>query len=562
MEFTVKNFIPVRRHSIIKDARKIPLSLTGGKSIILGQNPARPETFYRPACRQDTCVESCEEFVKTYRIRSLVGTGAVTGARIYDIKPSTCLAELNRTLFDEAGDLVLKATPIYRDEEQVMNEVYNEIIVGAFINRDLVRTTVTPCFVQFLDWFKCHDPTGIVGHPGQIFQYAVMEKLGVRLTEYLNGLDWSRLMEALRCSLFMVFHALEVSFEVSGFIHYDLHCGNVLTEELKQTVRGRRYTTETGNRWAFQRSNGTWHEVDGNATDGRTVKIIDFNYSRMLVDRTGPKEEDPPRRVRTKVQFFNQPFLERFGIGEHANRTWDVRMLAWDLLSKLDWRLLADASGFVQETVPSMGYRRMSAAATGDRRWETARSFWEVLYRAAGIDEFLALVGRKVEGDGEFLDRIVWKLDFSGLGLDPKRATGKAVVFYLDALRSPEKILEMRMNDEREFSNIVAAALEIWIRTSHETVANASTLLDMPFFRSMEIGTEKIVTNVLAAFDQDHRGKDLQPVEQQVGGGACHGTCPRCRIRTTDGGFCSAQCRWLFDQASTCRLCGGPIVIR
>jgi len=302
------------------------------------QDPMHPVSFFDSPCIHELCGADSDctaQFDRTYKLSvppSIVSADRRSGVVLSDLEPAANMSERAKMVFKAVGKVLVKATALQTDNpdkssyENSMNEAYNEAIIGAFMTNYVTDRHLSPCFVRIVDWFKCTKLPIMPNesYPDVNYQYVVIEKAEMDLLEFVRqAIEGSAAadvkVDRLRSVLFMVLHALEMGWAAREFIHYDMHVNNIMLEEVP-VVEG----APPEAHWAFQRANGDWYRIDPSNTGKMLVKIIDYGRSRMIVDDISGI---------TLVQYC--PGFENYGVLESANRSWDVRRLAWNLMHRI-----------------------------------------------------------------------------------------------------------------------------------------------------------------------------------------------------------------------------------
>lgn len=210
---------------------------------------------------------------------------------------------------------------------KALMEIYNEIRVGFFLNelRYAYDTVLTRHFMTIVDWFvsdiNLYPEKGGVGP----YQYIVSERLNASFLDYLTRYPD---MATLKCLLFCIAQALEAAWATHRYIHYDLHCDNVMLKESttdKNYVYTRPYSNKT---YRLPRQN----------VHNMVVKILDYGRNRMKIPLApvGKDKLDLYEHIETNGKHKHDQLvaytLDTLGVGVGENRTWDLRRLFWDMM--------------------------------------------------------------------------------------------------------------------------------------------------------------------------------------------------------------------------------------
>ena len=272
---------------------------------------------------------------------------SITLPSVYNIVTGEPIKPVIRDFLNGDPELVIKkvdmgliyAKHMYGNRSQgnlKLGEIYNEIRVGFFLNelRYAYREVVTHHFMTVVDWFVSDTNLYPKDKGSGPFQYIVSEKLDMSLREYLIA---HPTMETLRCTLFSVAHALEVAWHTNEFIHYDLHDGNVMLKKAPLGGKDYLYTRPDIDATYLLPSSGT-HDM--------IVKILDFGRCRMKIpvmsccgDKRNLFDHIRPVAIHDehKGEIFYMRENEFYGddVDLKPDRTWDVRRLLFDLLTRL-----------------------------------------------------------------------------------------------------------------------------------------------------------------------------------------------------------------------------------
>lgn len=269
------------------------------------------------------------------------GVKSVTAPRLYNVLTGETIATALPSHLYKDLRLVIKVVDLgaiyskYRKDrdggDDSLNEIYNEIRVGFFLNelRYAYENVATNHFMTVLDWFVS-DKNLYPEEKGKgPFQYIVSEKLDTPLYTHLvtNNPD----MYTLMCTLFQIAQALEAAWTTHHFIHYDLHHQNIMMKAVvddslfhdKAYLYTRPYDDKT-------------YRLATNGTHNMLVKVIDFGRNNMRVPDNSESRDlfehidglSGAHEHNTVIKFEDY----NYGLGINNNRTWDTRRIMWDLM--------------------------------------------------------------------------------------------------------------------------------------------------------------------------------------------------------------------------------------
>ena len=270
----------------------------------------------------------------------------ITGATLYNVVTGEKIKALVDTHLEGEANLVIKIVDLGTtieegafasdsdDSEEVMinkalMEIYNEIRVGFFLTelRYAYDTVLTRHFMTIVDWFV--SDTNLYPEKMGIgpYQYIVSERLDTSLLTYL--LKYPD-MKTLKCLLFSVAQALEAAWATHHYIHYDLHCDNVMLKETsgdKNYVYTRPYSAKT-------------YRLPRDGVHNTVAKILDYGRNRMKIPLSpiGKDKLDLYEHIEGSTHRHDQLLaytIDTLGVGVGENRTWDLRRLFWDMMATL-----------------------------------------------------------------------------------------------------------------------------------------------------------------------------------------------------------------------------------
>lgn len=282
-------------------------------------------------------------YVKNDKKQLNKSASSLTEARVYDIDTSDGIKKVLDYHLDHGTALVIKLVDLgqfyyeyrYRreDGDSMLGEIYNEVRAGFFLNELLYAYERIPThhFMQIIDWFVSDTNLYPEKRGHGPYQYFVAEKLDYNMEGFL--LSRPDKMLTLRCTLFCVAQALEAAWTTHKYLHYDLHCNNVM---LKNVANG----AECYNKdYMYTRPlSNIVYRLPKKGLHNSLVKIIDFGRNRMSIPSVPRDKRDlhehiennaNPTHVHDKTLSF---VAEGLGIGSENNRIWDIRRLLWSIV--------------------------------------------------------------------------------------------------------------------------------------------------------------------------------------------------------------------------------------
>jgi hypothetical protein len=301
-----------------------------------------------------------------------------------------------RTLIDNTRRVVVKAYPLSATIQQYMGksrnayalvDLANDMVLSSYLNALVLdfERVVTPHFAFIIDWIagpeidgdglavtrtNPNEPARITDVrfvPNSLAQYVVVERADVTLGSLLDkgGLT----LRLLRAILFSAFYSLDAAWNVRRYLHYDFHGGNVMVRALGAELD----SPFLGRVWAYKRAGDPHYFYLTAAEHGDLfVEIIDAGRSRMYVPHT-------PGFV-----LIGNPNFEDSGSfvdDARADRSWDVRRIALDLLTSVDPDALTARSLGGTETATVKPAQRKVAKTEADA---LAKDFKEFVIAALG----------------------------------------------------------------------------------------------------------------------------------------------------------------------------------
>ena len=249
------------------------------------------------------------------------------------------------------SEILKKALTSVRTERNLMPvvDLGNDLVLSyhlVALVSDYARVA-TPHFALLLDYFVAPelapDPVGVVVTrpdgagskarvtdvsfvPGSLAQYVVVERADMTLGAFLDGEGLT--LPLLRAVLFQAFFSLDAAWTLLGYLHYDFHAGNIMVRMLSNELD----SPFIGRAWAYKRvGDAAYYYLRVSDHNNVFVEIIDAGRSRMFVPA-----DDGMATVRTGPRHLvGYPMLPSVGVfvdGARADRSWDVRRLALDLL--------------------------------------------------------------------------------------------------------------------------------------------------------------------------------------------------------------------------------------
>lgn len=322
---------------------------------ISGQNPLAPSTFESSQRSAHIDIEKATRGSLKHLTK-----GGATGGEIDLMMPSQTYANLLRKLryvdWTRLADRFVVKIVSLTDDPNERQDAYNDAVAGYHLNRLRFSglpsgAPITPCFAQVIDWFR--SSTG--GPRGT--QYTIMEHadftferyLGGRLVRLVSGGGLIPSARRLLAHVAMVLHALEAAWEWFGYLHYDLHEGNVLMRKARPNVVAQ-------SDWTFERARDRDNGDRARGTlrfspddhGGLIPTVIDFGMNRLQVPYRGAERDgyelgrDPGLDVRfTRIVHGDSVLQRRHGRvtgtlgpdGLPPNRGWDIRRWGLELLT-------------------------------------------------------------------------------------------------------------------------------------------------------------------------------------------------------------------------------------
>ncbi len=262
------------------------------------EDPYDPATWYTRRQLQrmrngpSTSLDVAALFSSRYAVveRKTGDEGTSTNPELYDIRE---LSDYFRYLLYGRDDLFMKVVPLYEyrkrhgkkpraeyKEDWELQEIYNEIVAGYFLS-ELVygySEVLSLNFMTIVDWFPAPKKDVVPGNDrAQLLyhQIVVSERIDQPLVDYLMD---NPSIDVLRAVLFQIFHALEIAWHTHGYIHQDLHTGNLMLQRIGPD------SPLFEKDFLYRRlSSPYWYRVGRDGLRNNLLKIIDFGRNRLLV---------------------------------------------------------------------------------------------------------------------------------------------------------------------------------------------------------------------------------------------------------------------------------------
>lgn len=294
-----------------------------------------------------------EEDIKAYKEARYVkkegerqlnnSASSLTEARVYNIDTKDVIKKILEYHLDHGTALVIKLVDLgqfyyeYRykraDGDSMLGEIYNEVRAGFFLNELLYAYEKIPThhFMQIIDWFVSDTNLYPEKRGHGPYQYFVAEKLDYNMEGFLSSRPDKML--TLRCTLFCVAQALEAGWYSHQYLHYDLHCNNVMLKNVANSAEC--YNKD----YMYTRPlSDIVYRLPKKGLHNCLVKIIDFGRNRMNIPSVPRDKRDlhehignnaNPRHKHDETLSF---VAENLGIGTVNNRIWDIRRLLWSIV--------------------------------------------------------------------------------------------------------------------------------------------------------------------------------------------------------------------------------------
>lgn len=168
---------------------------------------------------------------------------------------------------DDQPDIFALKTP----KSQTLDDLQHEAFIGLLINS--LRSKV-PNFMHTYGIFKCPSPPSLAknqyvcGYHGKNVSQLIVEN--IRHGQPLKNIKINNNSQILNIVL-QVINALNVANAAFGFVHYDLHIGNIMVIELPSPISIPIYMPDDTIQYIITR---------------QLVKIIDYGFSRVEINNT------------------------------------------------------------------------------------------------------------------------------------------------------------------------------------------------------------------------------------------------------------------------------------
>ena len=266
-------------------------------------------------------LKNCDrKFSKVYEIDKFITEAGASGATIISLVTLGEQKRLNR-LKNSVTELPLVVKKVNLDEDEELNEEnYMDIVIGSRLNL-LIASNIATGFMRTVDWFVCHDI--VDERNSKSVLYTILEAMDSEMIKYVvvqakaNPLLLMSLLGQLLCNL-------ESAQAAMGYVHYDLHTGNVM---LHTTRRSELLLSDF---WTFQRPNGQTAYISKDDCNAQEVKIIDFGRNRL----NGPVFEKSGSRTAGASEVLVVSEMEDIGIGQKFHRQHDMRRYAMHFIEE------------------------------------------------------------------------------------------------------------------------------------------------------------------------------------------------------------------------------------
>ena len=295
---------------------------------------------------QDGQRATLETFVARYTVRHQLKLPATTATRPR-LDALRSKSEYFRALLYGRDDLLLKTVPLYNRfgnyDDEVIEEVYNEVQIGFFLNELLYGYThvLSIHFMSVLDWFILKGAPMMSQDLDQYdlryHQIIVCERADVTMRAYLLA---HPSVSTLRAILFQVYHAMETAWWTHNLTHNDLHESNIMMRAiaLDSPLSGRHFVYKR----LFR---AHWWLLQTQHLQGQQVKIIDFGRNRAYVpSREAHTHNAFVHGVHVHDRLLSPPGFAYVGYPRNKpNRRIDVQLLLFRLLQLPDewWQLIS-----------------------------------------------------------------------------------------------------------------------------------------------------------------------------------------------------------------------------
>jgi len=449
------------------------LASTDDSNLRVGSTPPFPSLANLRAL---TSLDSCGiRFSTVYQLPVFLSHAGASGGDIFMLTPVNERQRIERLQGAiERLPLLVKKTQLgtVMDDENFM-----DIVIGSRLNI-LVAAKIAPGFMRTVDWFVCQE-LGTVVEPSL---YTVVERQDVNIVDFL--LNSAPRLELNRSILAQLLFTLESAQASIGYVHYDLHAGNVFATVARNKAQLKADT------WMYIRPNGLIMFVPAKDSNRHETVIIDFGRNRIqspLFTKTGRFRTG--RAAGTEVLVVNGH--SRVGVMQNFNRQWDMRRFSTYLIEQLVRRPSRAAPRPTTSLTPpsisgpvdagEVDYLRRLHAASDAKLYE---QFIDALNAMSGHRH--VKLHREIPSTDRLRD--TWEFYFKELVKNPYQAypylTISEVDDLLDAFRRGGvlQLAAWRRTGNRKALDVV---LYMWAWTMFTFEETPGSVLDMPFFEPL-----------------------------------------------------------------------------
>jgi hypothetical protein len=264
------------------------------------------------------------------------------------------------------------STFAHRENEEIINELAASLRVTA-----LTRSGISPGFTPLLDYFICNVNRVVPARGVRLMGRELAGRLGLFMVSELNdktledfvptfvdGIEHrtdrtQSFLTMARAVLAHVLLTLEAGQSRLGFVHYDLHLGNIMLKDM-----GREQVT-----LQFRRPGEGAPDmfVPLSSTRQKLVRLVDFGRAR--VEHPEPREQDAPATFAKMAPRFTSPTFDRavdmryFAFEFVRTSLWGLDLLE-DLLTERD----GDARAFLDVVDRMVGMHTWQRFSFGESR--------------------------------------------------------------------------------------------------------------------------------------------------------------------------------------------------
>jgi len=422
-------------------------------------------------------------FSKAYRAPMFLKDAGASGGKVYLLE---AVGEQKR--LRQMGDVVNKlplivkksALGLYSDEENFM-----DIVIGTRLNI-LVATKIAPGFMRTVDWFVCHD---FIDGKDKSVLYSIIERQDIDFDKYLLGGPAN--MALNRSILGQLLYNMEAAQESLGYVHYDLHVGNVFARVARDPEQ------LAADFWSYRRANGQTMWISADDSNRHEPVIIDFGRNRIrspLFTMTGR-----PRTGRAAgTEVLSLSGFENVGISSAFHRQWDMRRFSTYLVEAL----LQEQYELTRERTARMRERSGRSEALGPPKDYFQRLF--IQSQRAEYAEFMEVLdemsGHKhvklrseLKNQPTLLDR--WDYYHAGLREYYRAITSAQIDTTLREFRKGG--IRQLMKWARADAQMKLRTIEMmWSWTEFTFDATPASVLDMPFFQRLYVKPRSASTTI------------------------------------------------------------------